>query len=89
MPQFEKTVPTDTGVMRFPQPRLDWRAALTGLTVNPDSAHLFILDEHENFMDERRQVMTVAKELNITVRCGQNRVQTAPLDRQFYIVRLS
>ena len=87
MPILETTVPVDTTQMRFPQPRLDWRAALGRMEPNPNNAYLFILDEDENFLDERRKVLTMATELNITVRCGQNRVQTPPLDRQFYVVR--
>ena len=87
MPQFDKTVPVDQGVMRFPQPRIAWADMLAGMTSDPSVAHLYILDENENFTDERRQVMAVAKGLGFTVRCGQNRVQTPPLDRQFYVVR--
>ena len=88
MPEFEKTVARDSSTMTFRMPRMSWKEELAKITLaDPDVAHLFILDERENFTDERRQALEAAAELKITIRCGQNRSQTPPLDRQFYVVR--
>ena len=88
MPAYERTTAINYQTMTFPQTRLDWRSALAAITVpNPDAVQVFILDETEDYQDERRQALEAAKTLGITIKCGQNRSQTPPLDRQFYVVR--
>ena len=88
MPMYDKQVKVDPAAMAFPHVRMSWKEELASMAAaSHDTAYLFILDEKETFLEERRQALEAAKTMGITIRCGQNRSQTPPLDRQFYVVR--